>query len=113
MLVQPLLALAACAVVALAAPAPQNTPPPSPNITDIYYATEILDACPGYTASNVVQTDSSLTADLTLAGTACNQFGNDLHDLKLVVEYQTSEFCPSVPRCQALAILYVSCYMTY
>jgi alpha-glucosidase len=49
------------------------------------------DVCPGYAASNVVKTDSSLTADLTLAGEACNVYSDDLKDLKLVVEYQTSE----------------------
>jgi alpha-glucosidase len=49
------------------------------------------DVCPGYAASNVVKTDSSLTADLTLAGEACNVYSDDLKDLKLVVEYQTSK----------------------
>jgi alpha-glucosidase len=47
--------------------------------------------CPGYSASNVVKTDSTLTADLKLAGTACNAYGQDLDDLKLLVEYQTSK----------------------
>jgi alpha-glucosidase len=46
--------------------------------------------CPGYAASNVVKTDSTLTADLTLAGDACNVYSEDIQDLKLVVEYQTS-----------------------
>lgn len=45
--------------------------------------------CPGYKASNVQQTDSSVTADLTLAGTACNIYGKDLTDLKFLAEYQT------------------------
>ncbi|KAI0195668.1 glycosyl hydrolases family 31-domain-containing protein [Xylaria flabelliformis] len=48
-----------------------------------------VDDCPGYTASNIVESDGKLTADLTLAGTACNIYGTDLTDLKLVVEYQT------------------------
>ncbi|KAF2740225.1 alpha-glucosidase b [Polyplosphaeria fusca] len=47
------------------------------------------DACPGYRASNVKQTDGGITADLTLAGSECNVYGQDLHDLKLLVEYQT------------------------
>lgn len=47
--------------------------------------------CPGYSASNVVKRDSTLTADLKLAGTACNAYGQDLDDLKLLVEYQTSK----------------------
>jgi alpha-glucosidase len=49
------------------------------------------NTCPGYAASNVVKTDSSLTADLTLAGDACNVYSDDIKDLKLVVEYQTSK----------------------
>ena len=48
-----------------------------------------VDNCPGYTASNVVTTHTGLTADLNLAGTACNIFGYDLGGLKLEVEYQT------------------------
>ena len=47
--------------------------------------------CPGYRASNVVTTDSTVTADLTLRGTACNVYGTDLTDLQLVVEYQTGK----------------------
>ncbi|KAI0521082.1 glycosyl hydrolases family 31-domain-containing protein [Xylaria bambusicola] len=48
-----------------------------------------IDDCPGYTASNVVESEGKLTADLSLAGTACNIYGTDLTDLKLLVEYQT------------------------
>ncbi|KAI1272151.1 glycosyl hydrolases family 31-domain-containing protein [Xylaria sp. FL0933] len=48
-----------------------------------------ISDCPGYTASNVVESDGKLTADLSLAGTACNVYGTDLTDLKLLVEYQT------------------------
>ncbi len=46
-------------------------------------------SCPGYAASNVKQSGTTLTADLTLAGPACNTYGTDLKDLKLLVEYQT------------------------
>jgi alpha-glucosidase len=48
-----------------------------------------VDDCPGYTLSNLVQSQSSLTADLTLNGDACNVYGTDINDLKLLVEYQT------------------------
>ena len=48
-----------------------------------------IDKCPGYEAFNVVKAASTLTADLHLAGPACNVYGTDLTDLKLVVEYQT------------------------
>jgi hypothetical protein len=45
--------------------------------------------CPGYNISNIVQTSSTITADLTLAGNPCNVYSDDLIDLKLLVEYQT------------------------
>ena len=51
--------------------------------------TSSLNDCPGYTASNVQNDGSTVTADLTLAGTACNVYGDDLANLKLLVEYQT------------------------
>ncbi|EGX90322.1 alpha-glucosidase [Cordyceps militaris CM01] len=51
--------------------------------------TGILDKCPGYTASNVQITDSGLTASLSLAGTACNVYGDDIQDLVLQVTYET------------------------
>jgi alpha-glucosidase len=56
-----------------------------------------VDNCPGYKASNVVKGDSYLTADLQLAGTACNVYGDDIEHLKLLVEYQTG-VQTSIPR---------------
>jgi alpha-glucosidase len=50
-----------------------------------------LEGCPGYTASNLQNDGSRVTADLTIAGTACNVYGDDLTDLKLEVEYQTGQ----------------------
>ena len=47
--------------------------------------------CPGYSASNVKYTHNGLTADLTLAGDACNVYGTDIEDLTLTVEYQAGE----------------------
>ena len=52
-----------------------------------------IDDCPGYTATNIVQSSTGLTADLSLAGPACNVYGYDLGELKLLVEYQTSASC--------------------
>lgn len=46
-----------------------------------------LASCPGYKASNVKTSSSGLTADLTLAGKACNVYGNDLAKLTLTVSY--------------------------
>ncbi len=48
-----------------------------------------VNDCPGYAATNIVETATGLTADLNLAGTACNVYGYDLGALKLLVEYQT------------------------
>ncbi|QSZ32968.1 hypothetical protein DSL72_002552 [Monilinia vaccinii-corymbosi] len=53
-------------------------------------ATLPLSECPGYTASNIKTTSSSLSADLTLAGPACNTYGVDLQSLTLKVVYETN-----------------------
>lgn len=45
--------------------------------------------CPGYAASHITTTPTGLSAILTLAGTPCNIYGQDLKDLKLQVEYQS------------------------
>ncbi|KAF1849516.1 glycoside hydrolase family 31 protein [Cucurbitaria berberidis CBS 394.84] len=47
------------------------------------------DPCPGYRASNVQRSDSRFTADLTLAGTECNIYSQDLHSLTFLAEWQT------------------------
>ncbi|KAL3420941.1 glycosyl hydrolase family 31 [Phlyctema vagabunda] len=67
-----------------------NSVPLIPNIED----PEAIDAqtiCPGYTASNVERTTFGLTADLSLAGPACNLYGSDIESLSLTVEYQSSD----------------------
>lgn len=61
-----------------------------PNVED----PEAVDAqtvCPGYTASNVVTSGAGFTADLDLAGSACNVYGTDVESLSLAVEYQASD----------------------
>jgi hypothetical protein len=45
--------------------------------------------CPGYRASNFVETSTGLTADLTLAGAPCNVYGRDIEHLKLSVNCDT------------------------
>ncbi|KAJ7042059.1 alpha-glucosidase [Mycena alexandri] len=50
----------------------------------------VLDACPGYTASNVKTQGGTLTASLKLAGKACNVFGTDIASLSLNVVYETT-----------------------
>ncbi|KAH7313840.1 alpha-glucosidase [Stachybotrys elegans] len=49
-----------------------------------------LDECPGYVASDVTTSDTGLTARLSLAGDACNVYGDDLQDLILEVTYETA-----------------------
>ena len=48
-----------------------------------------LATCPGYKAPNVKETDTGLTAELSLAGDACDVYGTDLEDLILEVSYDT------------------------
>jgi alpha-glucosidase len=50
------------------------------------------DNCPGYALSNPLDDGSKFTADLALAGPACNLYGSDLPHLKLEVEYQSGTF---------------------
>ena len=47
--------------------------------------------CPGYIASNVLRSSHGLTADLSLAGPACNIYGTDVEALTLTVEYQATD----------------------
>ena len=54
-------------------------------------AKDAQDVCPGYTATNIVRNDLGLTASLSLAGTACNVYGNDISTLNLTVEYQSAD----------------------
>lgn len=83
-----LLGITACSSLIHAVPIQQD-------LTDLAAALTrrvAIDSCPGYTASNVVENESSFTADLTLAGDACNAFSDDIKDLKVLVEYQTGEY---------------------
>ncbi len=43
----------------------------------------------GYTLSSLQETDTGLTAQLNLAGDACNAFGHDVANLTLQVTYDT------------------------
>ncbi|KAJ4475469.1 glycoside hydrolase family 31 protein [Lentinula aciculospora] len=49
----------------------------------------VLDACPGYNILNPVSQGATFTADLVLAGAACNVFGTDLENLSLAVTHET------------------------
>ena len=54
-----------------------------------------LDACPGYSATNVKVSGPTLTATLALAGAPCNVFGSDIKTLDLAVTYETGGLAPS------------------
>lgn len=56
-----------------------------------------VDSCPGYATSNVQTSDTGLTADLKLAGPACNAYSDDLEDLVLSVTYESGK-SPRSPR---------------
>ena len=61
-----------------------------PNIEDPQ-AKDAQEVCPGYTASSVTRNPLGLTATLTLAGAACNVYGNDIVTLNLTVQYQSAD----------------------
>ncbi|KAI9654492.1 MAG: hypothetical protein M1821_006582 [Bathelium mastoideum] len=65
-------------------------PSVTPNVLDPS-APNAQNECPGYKASNVKETTSGLTADLTIAGKECNVYGNDVRDLILSVQYQSQQ----------------------
>ncbi|KAH9911567.1 glycosyl hydrolases family 31-domain-containing protein [Epithele typhae] len=48
-----------------------------------------VSSCPGYTLSDLEETDDGVSARLTLAGSACNAFGHDVANLTLRVTYET------------------------
>ncbi|KAG6899905.1 hypothetical protein C0993_005484 [Termitomyces sp. T159_Od127] len=49
----------------------------------------VLDACSGYSATNITTSGASLTADLVLDGEGCAVFGPDVEKLGLTVVYET------------------------
>ncbi|KAH9842419.1 alpha-glucosidase [Rhodofomes roseus] len=55
-----------------------------------YTDPSVLDACPGYHATNVATSGPNLTASLALAGEACNVYGSDIQTLSLQVTYETT-----------------------
>jgi alpha-glucosidase len=64
-------------------------PSVTPNIANPN-APDAQKLCPGYKAANVVNSDNTITADLSLAGLACNAYGNEIPDLVLEVQYQNA-----------------------
>ncbi|KAM0720338.1 hypothetical protein Q7P37_004474 [Cladosporium fusiforme] len=68
---------------------PQINAAPSLTPTILDASAPDSQTCPGYKASNVVNSTSGFTADLAIAGDACSAYGNDINDLTLEVTYQT------------------------
>ncbi|KAF5387031.1 hypothetical protein D9615_002119 [Tricholomella constricta] len=67
-------------------------------LTSLFYASvlhaefvdpKVLDACSGYSATNIKASGAVLTADLLLNGEGCNVFGTDIKKLGLKVVYET------------------------
>lgn len=53
---------------------------------------DALAGCPGYEVSHIREDHSGISAHLTLAGKACNVYGDDLKDLKLEVTYENGMY---------------------
>ncbi|KAJ3553233.1 hypothetical protein NP233_g12693 [Leucocoprinus birnbaumii] len=62
-----------------------------PSSLPTHVSQSVLDACPGYHATNVSSDSGRLTAELLLAGQGCNIFGEDRRSLALTVVYETNE----------------------
>ncbi|KIJ63989.1 glycoside hydrolase family 31 protein [Hydnomerulius pinastri MD-312] len=54
--------------------------------SNVTYSMNVTD-CPGYALGSLQESDYGLTAQLTLAGAACNAFGTDIKDLTIEVTY--------------------------
>lgn len=67
---------------------PQINAAPSLTPTILDSSAPDSQACPGYKASNMVNTTQGFTADLNIAGSNCQAYGNDIADLTLEVSYQ-------------------------
>ncbi|PCH40075.1 glycoside hydrolase family 31 protein [Wolfiporia cocos MD-104 SS10] len=50
-----------------------------------------ISGCPGYTLTSLTETRTGLSAFLSLAGPACNAYGNDISDLTLEVTYEENQ----------------------
>ena len=64
--------------------------PRIPNIIDPL-AKDAQTVCPGYKASNVETSNTGFTATLTIAGSNCQVYGNDVETLAFSVSYQAKD----------------------
>lgn len=65
-----------------------------------------IEQCPGYAASNIQTIGGQvMSADLSLAGTACNTYGTDLDSLVLQVEYINGKFAHQSSHASICSIL--------
>ncbi|KAH9836846.1 glycosyl hydrolases family 31-domain-containing protein [Rhodofomes roseus] len=62
------------------------------SVTDVSASYSLnVSTCPGYTLSALNESQTGLTAQLKLAGAACDAFGTDIEDLTLQVTYDTNQ----------------------
>jgi hypothetical protein len=66
------------------------------SVSAIQVDPSVLDACPGYSATNIKTRHDGLTADLVLLPNSCNVFGDDIPNLSLSVIYETGMFVHSI-----------------
>ena len=66
------------------------------SVSAIQVDPSVLDACPGYSATNIKTRNDGLTVDLVLLPNPCNVFGDDIPDLSLSVIYETGMFVRSI-----------------
>ena len=66
------------------------------SVSAIQVDPSVLDACPGYSATNIKTRHDGLTADLALLPNPCNVFGDDIAKLSLSVVYETGMFVRSI-----------------
>ncbi|KAK5679194.1 hypothetical protein LTR17_027618 [Elasticomyces elasticus] len=64
-------------VISTLLPQIDTAPTLNPTVHDPV-APNVQQTCPGYTASNAIDTSSRFTADMTLAGPYCQAYGNDI-----------------------------------
>ncbi|KAI0757707.1 glycosyl hydrolases family 31-domain-containing protein [Daedaleopsis nitida] len=71
-----------------------QTSAPAPlkrDVSEVDIRSRKVSSCPGYMLSSLSKTENGLTAQLVLAGQACNAFGHDIANLTLEATYETKE----------------------
>ncbi|KII83953.1 glycoside hydrolase family 31 protein [Plicaturopsis crispa FD-325 SS-3] len=74
-------------LLALGAAAPAS-PPAALDVENVTHSLNV-SSCPGYALESLRETNTGLTAALSLVGPACNAFGRDITNLTIEVTYET------------------------